>query len=357
MLETAGMNDDVAAAVLSSAEIQANFRRTDSVRWNDTLAKLAFTPVAYNQYEIDYQLAYQRGLGIACQDLSLILYHDNRPCGVWPLSYALHNGQALLTSYGRPLLPPLFVKGLADKSKKTLIKSCLDFVEAMCREMDISRCQSAESFGDEIGLSDWHVQVMQRGAAVSTRHELFVDLSMSMADIKAKFRKSYKSLVTEGLRTWQVGVLCESNPKLWDDLRMLHQKMAGRVTRSIETWELQHQAIGKGAAFLIHLHNAAGELVGGGYFAVTRDEGVYNVGVYDRTLFAQPLGHVVQYRAIEEMKARGLRWYKIGYRPYPSQDASATEKEVSIGEFKQGFATHVFPKFIFQHDLTRPRSN
>lgn len=351
------LNDDVILSVLAAAGVRANFRRADSLSWDNTLAQLAFAPVAYNQYEIDYQLAYQRGLGIDCQDLALVLYHDSRPCGIWPMSCAEHNGQALLTSYGRPLVPPLFVKELVNKSKKTLIKNCLDFVEAMCAELGIGSCQIAESFSDEVGLSDWHEQVMQRGATVSIQHELFVDLSMDIADIKARFRKSYKSLVTEGLRTWRVEVLRESNPAVWDGLRMLHQKMAGRVTRSIETWELQHQAIGKGAAFLVHLHNAAGELVGGGYFAVTRDEGVYNVGVYDRTLFAQPLGHVVQYRAIEEMKARGLRWYKIGYRPYPSQDRNATEKEVSIGEFKQGFATHVFPKFIFQHGVKRSTSN
>lgn len=353
----AGLSKDFVPSTLAAVGIRACSRQTDSRGWDHTLAKLAFVPVAYSQVEIDYQLAYQRGVGIDCRDISLILHHDNRPCGIWPLSYATHNGQGSLSSYGRPVLPPLFISGLAAKSKRTLIKNCLDFVEAMCTEMGIGSWQSAESFIDEVGLSGWHEQSMQRGATVSIQHELFVDLLLDMAEIKAEFRKSYKSLVTEGLRTWRVGVLSESNPSLWDNFRMLHHKVAGRVTRTIETWELQHQAIVAGQAFLVHLHNAAGELVGGGYFAVTRDEGVYNVGAYDRALFAQPLGHVVQYRAIEEMKARSLRWYKIGPRPYPSQDPGATKKQVSIGEFKQGFATHLFPKFIFHHDIKRSKSN
>ena len=344
-----GLNRDNVPSILDAVGIRADLRGANAQGWNDTLAKLAYVPVAYDQAEIDYQLAYQRGAEVDCRDISLILRQDNRLCGVWPLSYASQNGKVFLNSYGLPVLPPLFVKDLAEKSKKALIKRCLDFSGLICKEMGIDDWQSSESFVDEMGLGDWHEQSMQRGAAVSLQHELFVDLLPDMSSIKAKFRKSYKSLVTAGLRTWQVGVLNESSPELWNKFRLLHQKVSGRATRSIETWNLQHQAIVEGHAFLVHLHDTAGELVGGGYFVVTRDEGVYRVGVYDRALFAQPLGHVVQYRAIEEMKSRGLRWYKIGYRPYPSQEPSPTQKEISIGEFKQGFSTHLFPQYVLHH--------
>jgi hypothetical protein len=51
-----------------------------------------------------------------------------------------------------------------------------------------------------------------------------------------------------------------------------------------------------------------------------------------------------------EMKKRGLRWHKIGLRPYSSEVPSPTEKELSIGEFKQGFATHLFPRYVLHHD-------
>jgi lipid II:glycine glycyltransferase (peptidoglycan interpeptide bridge formation enzyme) len=57
-----------------------------------------------------------------------------------------------------------------------------------------------------------------------------------------------------------------------------------------------------------------------------------------------PLGHVVQYRAIEEMKKRGIRWYRIGERVY-----QGTEKELHIADFKHGFASHVFPRFQMEH--------
>lgn len=45
--------------------------------------------------------------------------------------------------------------------------------------------------------------------------------------------------------------------------RDLHLKVAGRVTRSDETWALQHQDIEHQHAFLIWLKNSAGDMVGG----------------------------------------------------------------------------------------------
>lgn len=182
------------------------------------------------------------------------------------------------------------------------------------------------------------------------RHELFVDLSLDIETIKANFRKSYKSLITSGTRSWAVGEMTAGHPALWEEFRELHLQVSGRVTRCPESWDVQHRAIAEGDAFLVYLRDSNGKMVGGGFFATTRDEGAYAVGAYDRSLFDKPLGHVVQFRAIELMKSRKLRWYKIGQRHYPSELATATDKEISISEFKQGFATHLFPQFVLCHE-------
>lgn len=92
-------------------------------------------------------------------------------------------------------------------------------------------------------------------------------------------------------------------------------------------------------------------MVGGGLFSFTSDEGLYVVGAYDRSLFDKPLGHVVQYRAIEELKKRDVKWYKIGTRPYSSNAPTPTDKEISIAKFKQGFASHVFPYYFLTHKV------
>ena len=121
------------------------------------------------------------------------------------------------------------------------------------------------------------------------------------------------------------------------------------MTRSDETWAIQHKDIAESRGFLVYLLNGSGGMDGGGFFNFTRDEGLYGVGAYKRELFDKPLGHIVQYRAIEELKRRGVRWYKLGLRPYASEEQKPTEKEISIGEFKEGFASHMFPRFGITH--------
>jgi FemAB family protein len=341
------------ARTVAGAGVPAVVRRDDAGRWDRTLQALPYIPVAYSSASIDYQLAYQVGHGGDWWDTSLILHHNSRPCGVWPMSFSVKDGNAAITSHGLPVLPPLFVKELPARSRANVVKQCLSLFEALCRAGGVAHPESAESFAaqPESGFSEWHEQSMHKGAIATCRHELFVDLSLEMETIKARFRKSYKSLVTSGTRLWKTGVMSAADPALWESFHALHLHVAGRATRSVGTWELQHRAIVDGHAFLVHLHDDHGRLVGGGFFSMTRDEGAYSVAAYDRSLFEKPLGHVVQYRAIEEMRRRGLRWYKIGARPFRGELPTPTEKELSIAEFKHGFATHLFPQYDLRHDI------
>ena len=101
--------------------------------------------------------------------------------------------------------------------------------------------------------------------------------------------------------------------------------------------------------FIVTLRDERESLVGAGYFSASAHEGVYGVGVYDRSLFAKPLGHVVQLYAIQELQRRGCKWYHIGTRRFPGEGTAATEKDLSIGAFKHGFSTGTFPSFVFTH--------
>jgi len=86
-------------------------------------------------------------------------------------------------------------------------------------------------------------------------------------------------------------------------------------------------------------------------FICSRDEGVYAVAAYDRALFDKPLGHVVQFRAIQEMKRRECRWYFIGRRFYPGEQPVPSNKELSISYFKEGFSTDNFASFSLVQEL------
>ncbi len=85
-------------------------------------------------------------------------------------------------------------------------------------------------------------------------------------------------------------------------------------------------------------------MVGGGYFDMSSYECSYSVGSYDKQLFDQPLGHMIQYQAILTMKEKGRKQYYIGSRFYKEELPFVTEKQVNISSFKQGFSSHLFPR-------------
>ena len=103
-----------------------------------------------------------------------------------------------------------------------------------------------------------------------------------------------------------------------------------------------------GHAFLVSLRNKEdARLVGGGFFEITRDEGSYSVAVYNRSLFAKPLGHVLQQLAIEHMKSCGLTWYRVGERIYSHTIPTPTKKEIDISFHKMGFTNYTLCRFEF----------
>ncbi len=327
-------------------------RTQNEVGWNNALLHCSYAPVTYTNSSIDFQWRYQQGHGGVWNDISIIIYWDNRPVALWPFSLSKKDGVYRLSSHGLPVHPPLFVSNCSTKVRRGVVKYCLELAHMLGEKTGVATWESTESFSETVGLSAWHVISRGYGATCATTNDLFIDLRQGMAEIKGGFRKSYKSLVTSGLRNWEVCVMDSADENVWRRFQKLHFNVAGRKTRSDETWDIHHKDIADQRAFLIYLKSCDGEMDGGGFFNFTRDEGLYAVAAYKRELFDKPLGHIVQYRAIEELKRRGVRWYNLGTRPFRSDLPRPTDKEISIGDFKHGFASHVFPRYKLTHHVT-----
>ncbi|MDO8651864.1 MAG: FemAB family protein [Undibacterium sp.] len=325
--------------------------------WQDAWAKCAVQSTNAATAMIDYQHAYLSGHGTSLIDISLVLLNDGKPAAIWPLTLTLGIKQQL-SSMGAAIQAPHFVAGLSPRTIKKITAAALRFVQVFQTDNVQQQILSEEYKTPDIadtGLTEWHQQWMTSGATVSVRHDLYIDLSLTLEQIRASFRKSYRPLISSGLKLWSVESITQENinESVWAEFKSLHRQVSGRVTRDDQTWALQYQMILRGEAMLIVLRDATNShrMVGAGFFQMTRDEGVYAVAAYDRELFDMPVGHVVQMSAIEIMKQRGLRWYRIGERFFPSDTPQPNEKELAISLFKQGFATHLLPRFILNLPL------
>ena len=328
------------------------FRVNDPASWAETFDRLSFRPVNYLASALDYQLAYQRGHGGDWQEASCVLRRNNKAVAIWPLTVAERDGVAVLSAQGMPVMPPLFVAECPALTRKKYTVDSLRIADRLAKRLGLSEWCSTPAFADGSDLGDWQLGAMRQGARCAIRHELYVNLRLTLAEIKSGFRKSFRSLVTSGERLWHVNILrAPGDATVWDEFRLLHAEVAGRVTRSLESWQSQRAALAADEGFLVVLRDAGERMVGAGYFMCSADEGAYAVAAYDRSLFDKPLGHVVQYRAIEELQRRGCRWYRIGTRCFPGDEPTPNAKELAIAAFKQGFASHVFPSFLFTHSV------
>lgn len=337
--------------LFNSYELFVIPRSQDKKLWEDTLDFCKYAPVAYTDMNVDFVYECYNGNGISIIDTSVIIFWDRKPVAVWPL-FLFNNDIKSIGFFDQTILTPIFSKNVVVGVQKKIIKKCICILNDIARTFEISTIKSSESFTNNIGLSQWHIQSIENANSCSLSYELYIDLSMDISEIKNNFRKSYKSLITSGQKMWKTSILTKYDKNIWDEFVNLHLDVSGRKTRSENSWDIHLKSIDEGGSFLIYLCNDENNMVGGGLFNFNNHEGFYAVGAYDRTLFDKPLGHVVQYRAIEELKKRGVNWYKIGLRSLIADNPKPTEKEVSISDFKSGFATHVFPKYIIEHKIS-----
>jgi FemAB family protein len=337
------------------AGLHTSFRSADPAAWSDVISNCHYVPNAYTGASIEYQLAYHSAQGGRWKDFSLVIYWDQSPVAVWPFTLSQTGTTLALSSQGSLLAPPLIQDGLPRSSKRSLTKLSMDFAHRVARSLALRSFDSCDVFGDDLGLSDWYLEALARGAICRVQHELFLRTSDSWEQISKNYKKRLRYTMNQAAKLWRSSILNDTAGDLdavWNNFKRLHIQVSGRQTRSDDSWARQLEAMRSREAFLVYLMDETDTMIGGGYFTLTQTEGLYAVGVYDRTLFDKPVGYLVQYEAINEMIRRGIRWYKLGALPCASDIPAPTDKEISIGAFKKHFSSHAFPKFILAHPTT-----
>lgn len=312
-------------------------------------------PVAYLRSELDYQSAYMRCFTERNVDLSVLFYQNKKPVGIWPLSLQKKDGLWFFMTNQGPVLPPRFIHEVSDKWQKRFISDALSALRSFFQQAADKICSSWQSnilleTNELGGGTAWRRNLLEAGGVAVPQHELYLDLSLDLSQIHGLIRKSFRSLINEGERQWKVEIHEQVSHELFDAFRLFHQQVAGRVTRSQETWDLQEQTVNAHEGVLLTSRDDHGDLIGASLFSISRDEAVYGVGVYDRSLFDKPISHVLQWEAIKYFKTKGIKWYKVGRRFYPVDRPKPTEKELSISYFKEGFASHLLTEMIIANE-------
>ena len=338
--------------LFNETNLQYVNRKDDNEMWDFVYSLLTYKPVSYLRSNIEYQSEYASLNYDEFQDLSCIIMVDSKPIAIWPLSIGFKGKDSFLSSQGASILPPIFIPSCPPKTYKKSLSATFNLLNNLCKKLEINTWTTSSIFKNNQSLENWHLLCMSEGAKTRLEFNLFIDLSLTLDEIKSNFRKSYRPLIGVGERLWNSQIHGQAIESVtWNAFKTLHCDVSGRLTRSERSWDIQFNNIKKGDAFFVSIKNDENIMVGGAYFTHSKDEGVYSVAAYDRSLFDKPLGHIAQYKAIEELKKRNVRWYKVGRRFYKSDCPEPSSKEISISYFKEGFVTLTIPEYIIENQI------
>jgi len=343
-------NFKIIEKILIDSGLNATFKQHCETEWDDVVSRAEYVSVEYTSYQEIYQYQYFKGFNESVLNISLVIYHNKKASAIWPLMLDVNSTEPIKTKnnqYGGSVTPPLFINKFPKKSQRKIIKCCIKFLNNVIKVYSGVCWKSNEIPINDNGLGQWYQLLMESNAELdSVTNEMYVDLSLSTDNYRKFIRKSYRPLISLGYKSWETSVMDNSNSSeiIWKKFQDLHKYVSGKITRSGVTWELQYKAIKNNDAFLIYIIDSNEKMLGGGLFDMSADECNYGVGVYDRNYIDQPLGHMIQYHAIKEMKERKLKWYRLGSRFYKEDPGNVDGKRVSISNFTQGFLTHMFPR-------------
>jgi len=168
------------------------------------------------------------------------------------------------------------------------------------------------------------------------KFEAIIDLTQDKDIIHSNLRKSYKSLINQGEREIDFTTINKENPdrEQFEAYRLFHKRVAGRTTRTIESWKSQFRMIEIGCADLVMGEMKPYGLVSSSFCSDHGDITYYGSAVYDRDLFHKPLGHASVYKSMMHAKDRGQSFFSMGVI---CQKNTISDKEYNIGKFKKGF--------------------
>jgi hypothetical protein len=241
-----------------------------------------------------------------------------------------------LTRFGFPIR--VLLVGASGRVGRTLTRQAVDRLRQLAAEHSLTDVVVADPGSREV-VGELGRACLAAGATLHCRLHAVADLCRTDDELRADVRKSVKSLLNWGRRSLDLRYCNaeDSSSVLFESYRELHARVAGRVTRSADSWDAMLEAIVRGQAELTVI-GLNGELVGGLLVVDGTCSSYYASAAYVRERFEQPIAHWPLMNAALRAKGRGIRWFDFGEL---LSSGEGSDKETRIGFFKKAFTSRI----------------
>jgi len=299
---------------------------------------------------LDYTLEYRPDL--APLSHSFLAFTDGKIAAICPLVLETSReaeGEIKQFSYGGDAVPaPAFADGLSAKTKKAVRKALFCQIDELAIANRVHRISfrvapPAPSFWR---FTHPHPNpLLREGFSDISLLTQVIDLSKPEDQLLRDVRNGHRADIKRAEKIMSACVLDSSNitSDQFERYRLLHHKAAGRITRPLSTFEMMYRWIQDGLAVLTSV-TLEGRDVGFALINIYKDGAYYSSSCNDPEVDDLPIGHLLQWRTMQWLKAREIRHYEIGIQFYASQPHTiVSRKEWNISCFKRGFGGFTVP--------------
>lgn len=278
---------------------------------------------------LDYSVIYHQA-----QSLSFMVTENSQVLAICPL--LLKDNEFIM------FWSPAFAD-LPDKKKEKVINFAFEHIDRFALENKVSR---ASFMLYPLSFPKYNY-LMRHGYIDISLNTQVIDLTQDIKAIHGAMRKGHDYDTDRGLKSLDISIFDKDNiiRQDFDNYCFLHHKDAGKITRPQVTFDMQYWWILEGNAILLGA-KLKDKFVGFSYIFTYNDKAYYGSACSDPEMPNLPVGHTLNWKAIEWLKAHGFEYYELGWQQYGVLPYDfPSKKEVEISFFKRGFGGFTIPLF------------
>ncbi|MGB9073503.1 MAG: GNAT family N-acetyltransferase [Terriglobales bacterium] len=278
--------------------------------------------------------------------LSFLCLSDRKPLAACPLILETIGDPAAPIaqfSFGGDAVPaPALANGLGERERSQVLRSIFQQVDRLAREHGVKRVSFR---GSPPAPASWNTSFppsnpfLRYGFHDVSLPTQVLDLTQDELLLLRSMRKGHRADIVRAEKMMRALVYDHANitEERFEAYRLLHRKAAGHVTRPLSTFRMMYDWIQRGLAIL-SCATLDDKPVGFAIINHYKDGAYYSSGCEDPEFNDLPIGHLLQWRAIQWLKLHRIRHYEVGVQFFgPQPHAPVSEKESKISFFKRGF--------------------
>ena len=274
---------------------------------------------------------------------SFLLEEDKIPlAGIYITSYVTKYGRRHFSAYN---LPSVFIKNNTTINTWKVIRKELESLFVLNTSWDWLHFEGLPNGN----ISEAGRYILSAGGVANIKWSQKINLLLSEDDIFKGLSKGCRAGIKWGVNNLKIRLINSSTITEQDieDFRNLHKHVAGKETRSKNTWMLQYNMVLADEAFLIFGYYND-ELITAALFSHSNKYCYYGVSASKRELFDKPISHMIIWSAIKFAKNVGCHWFDMAGQSFISDIPSPTHKELMISRFKHSFGGETTANIIFK---------